>query len=206
MKFKKLYKLVVEQSDEDFEMDLSFLEDAIDSASQHIFTLTWANWMDFEVPRNHPKFVSFMGMDLEDIAPIYTQFLTKEESKQLEEKISEILTRFQEANGNKDMRELYEYALSVDGLTRDDVDRHSTPEMFAYLVIMKCLGHGVSWEDDHKSPNFRYPHTEISYHEFPESFPTNLKQEEEDVADWEREGEEWRGEDYRDTSDDWKNN
>lgn len=205
MKFLQLLKLITESDELDF--DISFVENAIDSASQQIFASLWAEWMESEVPRAHELYVSMSGADILEIAPNYRKFLSKKDCDHLENMISDALSRFEELNESRDIKELYEYAIRVDNQEIDDVDSNSTPETFVFMVIMKMLGHGISWEDSHESPHFKYPYIEISYYHF-ESFPTDLKDDEDDdedmIEDWEREGEGWKDEDYRDTGDDWK--
>lgn len=206
MKFLELLRLIKENDELGF--DLAFIGDAIDSAAQNIFASLWADWMDNEVPRGHELYVSMSGSDILEIAPRYDKFLTKSDSEHLERLISNALSSFEESNGSRDLKDLYEYAIGVDNQEIDDVDSDSTPETFGFLIIMRMLGHGISWEDSHKSPGFKYPHLEISYFEF-SSFPSDLKEEEEEDGDdeydtWESEGEGWRDEDYRDSSEDWK--
>jgi hypothetical protein len=207
MTFNDLYKYLKENFDDLSDIDFDFTISVSDDALQNIFAMIWADWMEQEVPRDAEEYVNMSGQEITDIAPKYNQFLSKEEQRDLEDKVYGMLTKFEEANGNTDIKQLYKKALEIDGQNLDDYDeRYSSPERFAWLVIMKMLGHGVSWEDDHKNPNFKYPYSEISYFEFP-SFKEFEKEDDSDdePEDWEFSGEEWKDNyDPKNAGEEWK--
>lgn len=195
------------------EPDLDATIQFADTATQAMFASIWGDWIE-ENSRHSVKYRGIIsGKDLLEIAPHYSEFMKPREKRQLEDKIYGFIARFEEANGNNDILDLYNKALQIDGqYTQEEPDSNSTPEMFGYNVIMKMLGAGISWEDDHKDAGFNYPHVELSYLEFPESFhEIEPDEEEEDFDDeiedddWKREGEDWKGDDFRkDSGDDWK--
>jgi hypothetical protein len=194
MKFDQLCKYIIENFEDPNEVDFNFTISVSDAALQYIFAMMWSDWMVQEVPQDADEYVNLSGTEITDVAPKYTVFLSKYEQRELENKVYSMLTKFEESNGNTDIKELYKKALEVDGQSIDDYDeRKSSPERFAWLIIMRMLGHGVSWEDDHRNPYFKYPHSEISYYEFP-SFKEFEKETDSDdeLEDWESEGEEWK--------------
>jgi hypothetical protein len=205
MTFNDLYKYLKENFNELDDVDFDFTISVSDDAMQNIFAMIWADWMEQEVPRDSDSYVNLSGNDILEVAPKYNEFLSKKEQRRLEDKVYGMLTSFEEANGNTDIKELYKRALEVDGQSLDDYDeRYSSPERFAWLVVMKILGHGISWEDDHEKPNFKYPYSEISYHEFP-SFKEFEKEEDSDYDPEDYAGEEWKDNYDPDTAgEEWK--
>lgn len=211
MKFDKLYLQLLENFNSVDDIDFDFTISIADSAMQNIFAAMWANWMEFEVPKNHDEYINLSQNDILEIAPRYDSFLSKSEQRQLENWTYDTLTKFEEANGGVDIKQLYIKALEADGQSLEDYDeQYSSQETFVLLVIMKMLGEGISWEDNHEVVNFIYPHVEISYLEFP-SFREFEKDEDLDDTDeepenWEFSGEEWKN-DYnpRTSGDEWKN-
>lgn len=206
MTFNDLYKYLKENFNELDDVDFDFTISISDDAMQNIFAMIWADWMEQEVPRDSDEYVNLSGNDILEIAPKYNEFLSKKEQRQLEDKVYGMLTSFEEANGNTDIKELYKRALEIDGQSLDDYDeRYSSPERFAWLVIMKILGHGVSWEDDHEKPNFKYPHSEISYIEFPSFKEFEKENEDSDYDPEDYAGEEWKDNYDPDTAgEEWK--
>jgi hypothetical protein len=206
MNFNKLYNFLIENFQDLENVDFDFTVSVSDAALQYIFAMMWADWMENEVPKGSEHHVSLRGKEITDVAPNYADFLSEKEQRELEDKIYGFLTSFEEANGGTDIKELYKRALEIDGQSLDDYDeRYSSPEKFAWLVVMKMLGHGVSWEDDHEKPNFKYPHVEISYLEF-SSFREFEKEESDDYDPEDYAGEEWKDNYDPDTAgDEWKN-
>lgn len=203
MKFNDLYNYITENFQDLENVDFDFTVSVSDAALQYIFAMMWADWMEQEVPQDSEQYVRLSGKEITEVAPNYADFLSEREQRELEDKVYGLLTKFEEANGGTDIKELYKKALEVDGQSLEDQDeRYSSPERFAWLVIMKMLGHGVSWEDDHEEPNFKYPHAEISYLEFP-SFEEFEKEERGIDVDYE--GESWKDSYDPDKSgDEWK--
>jgi hypothetical protein len=208
MKFDELYFKLLENFNNLDDIDFDFTMSIADSAMQNIFAAMWANWMETEVPKNHDEYVNLSQNDILEIAPKYDSFLSKIEQQRLEDWTYDALTKFEEANGGADIKQLYIKALEADGQSLDDYDeRYSSEETFILLVIMKMMGQGVSWEDNHESPNFRYPHVDISYLQFP-SFKEFEKEEDidEEPEDWEFSGEEWKdGFNPKTSGEEWKN-
>jgi len=204
MRFKELYNLIKETYDDFENVDFDFYTDAIDRASQYVFAMLWADWIE-SLPRNSKNRVNLSGNEITEIAPNYKSFLTKKDSERLENKMYSIVSNFEENNG-KDLKDLYIYALIKDDQDPNNPDSRSNPEDFTWLIIMKTLGHGISWNDDHSNPGFKYSYNELSYLEFPDSFPEEEEIEEEEeseIQDWEREGEEWKDGDYDRNFDNW---
>lgn len=228
MDFKKLILLI--ESDEDIS-EFSAYADYLDKGVQSMFAGIWADWVDNEggIRDGFPK-ANLSGMDILEIAPSYEKFLTPSDRLSLEKTVYSMISKFEEANGQRDITELYEDALKADGQTLDDAD--ADLEEFIFLVLMRMQGSGISWEDDHESAGFKYPYSELSYMMFSdESFPAkneedNYEEEDEDdsewnpekdkemdklfmmddeMSEWENEGEEWKGgnNDHR-TSEKWK--
>lgn len=206
MTFNDLYKYLKENFNELDDVDFDFTISVSDDAMQNIFAMIWGDWMEQEVPRDSDEYVNLSGNDILEIAPKYNEFLSKKEQRQLEDKVYGMLTSFEEANGNTDIKELYKRALEVDGQSLDDYDeRYSSPERFAWLVLMKMFGHGVSWEDDHEKPNFKYPRSEISYLEFPSFKEFEKEDEDSDYDPEDYAGEEWKDNYDPDTAgEEWK--
>lgn len=206
MTFNDLYKYLKENFNELDDVDFDFTISISDDAMQNIFAMIWGDWMEQEVPRDSDEYINLSGNDILEIAPKYSEFLSKKEQRQLEDKVYGMLTSFEEANGNTDIKELYKRALEVDGQSLDDYDeRYSSPERFAWLVIMKMLGHGISWEDDHEKPNFKYPYSEISYLEFPSFKEFEKEDEDSDYDPEDYAGEEWKDNYNPDTAgEEWK--
>lgn len=203
MNFDELYKIIKE----DFldEVDLDFTTEAVDKAAQYIFASLWADWINQEVPEGHPQHVRISGNDITEIAPPYRSFMKKHDADSLENKIYGMVENFESVNG-KDLKDLYAHALIVDGQSIDDHYEESSPENFVFLTLMKMTGDGIAWTDDHEDPGYKHPYTEISYLEFPDSFQeidVPDDEEEEEMEDWEFEGEDWKDGDYS-TGDEWK--
>lgn len=181
-------------------IDLAATVAFTDKAAQTIFASIWADWIEENAQKSAKYRNILSGKDVLEIAPDYDEFLSKHDKYRFENKIYEMIARFEEANGKRDVLDLYQHALKMDGQTEENPSSGSTQEMFGYYVLMQMLGHGVSWNDDHENPGFKYPHTELSYLEFPESFhevepdPFESDDEGEDFEEWEYEGEEWKDE------------
>lgn len=203
MNFSQLFKIVLE--DNTLDMDLDFSIDNIDLAAKSIFASIWADWAEQELTK------SFSGQELTEVAPDYNKYMPKKDKERFENKIYSMIQEF-EALNRKDIKDLYHDALRADNQDSENPDEDSGPDTFIYYVLMKILGHGVSWEDSHQSANFKYPHTEMSYLEFPDTFPEmeesyedhdwDEEEKEEDAKD--TEGEEWKGNDYLSDPDFWK--
>lgn len=165
--------------------------------------MLWADWMD-TVPRSSEYYVSTSGENIFDIAPPMSKFMKPEDLRRLEDKIYEMMSSFETANG-KDLKDLYLNAIQLDCQDVNDPGNGSEPHDFTYYTIMRMLGHGISWSDDHVDPKYKYPHFEISYLEFPRTFPRIEETEDDEIEDWEKEGEDWKGDDSNsNSSDDWK--
>jgi len=204
MKFSELLKIVNENFIE--EIDLDFTTDAVDKAAQYIFASLWADWIEQEVPESDPNYVKLGGNDILEIAPPYTTFMKRGDAERLENKIYGMIESFESANG-KDLKHLYSNALIVDGQSIDDHYEESSPENFVFLTLMKMIGSGIGWTDNHEDPGYKHPYTEISYLEFPDSFQeieNPEDEEDEELEDWELEGEDWKDGNYS-TGDEWKN-
>lgn len=196
MNFNKLINHILE----DYEsFDFSETVEFTDMAVQNIFATLWGDWIENNSQKSAKYRGILSGNDVMEIAPHYTKFLKPKEIRSLENKIYGAIATFEEANKNTDILKLYEYALRMDGQDPQNPDGQSTKEMFGYYVLMKMLGHGVSWEDNHAKPGFRYPHIEISYLEFPQSF----HEIEDDNQEDESEEDEWEDDDD-DAGEEWK--
>lgn len=201
MKFEELYNLIKENFENVDELDLDFFTENLDSATQIVFSLLWADWMD-SLPESSENKVSLMGTDITEVAPDYNSFMKPSERESLENKTYSMISEFEDLN-KKDIKQLYFDALIADDQDIEDPDERSTPHYFFYYTLFKIMGHGISWNDNHKNPGFRYPYYELTYYDFPESFP---EENEKDEEDWENEGEEWKGVDYDPNSGDWWKN
>jgi hypothetical protein len=207
MKFDDFVKPFLENM---AEPDLDASVEFADKATQTIFASLWADWVE-ENAKHAEKYRHILsGNDILEIAPAYEAFMKPREKRQLEDKIYGMIAKFEEANGNTDILDLYKLAIQLDGQDMNNLSAGATPEMFGFYVLMRMLGHGVSWEDDHKNAGFKYPHAEVSYLEFPESFhdiePDDRDEDEDDDEEWEHEGEGWKGDDYKPGGgDEWKN-
>jgi hypothetical protein len=205
MNFNKLIKILLEDYDA---FDISETVEFTDMAVQNIFATLWGDWIENNSQKSAKYRGILSGNDIMEIAPHYTKFLKPKEQRSLENKIYSAIAIFEEANRNIDILKLYEYAMKADGQDPENPDDRSTKEMFGYYVLMKMLGHGVSWEDDHEKPGFAYPHIEISYLEFPQSFheiEDDEESEDDEIEEWEKEGEEWREDDFdADSGEEWK--
>lgn len=192
--------------------DLQESVEFADKATQNIFASMWADWVEENAKHSEKYRHLLQGKDVLEIAPSYEEFMKPREKRQLEDKIYGFIASFEEANNNADVLDLYKHALVVDGQSLDNPSTGSTPEMFGFYIIMKMLGHGVAWEDDHKEAGFKYPHVEVSYLEFPDSFheiepdeDDEDLEDDDDISEWEREGEGWKGDDFNPNSgDEWK--
>jgi len=188
--FDQIVKMILENI---YDFDLESTNKFADMAMQNIFATLWADWVEEKEKHSSEYRGLLSGKDILEIAPKYDKFLKGKDLKRFENKIIEMIRKFEEANGRKDILDLYKIAIDIDNQEINSVDEQSTPEMFGFYILMRMLGHGISWEDDHVSPNFRYPSTELSYLEFPDSFPepemeydmsNDEEEEEDDDADW----------------------
>lgn len=165
------------------DIDLEKTEAFLSYCTQSLFAVLWADWTENETDEH------IRGNILEK-APVYADKMSPDEAKQLESKTESLIEEFERANDNEDILFLYRYAIELDQQQPSSVDDRSTLEMFGLMVILKMLGEGVSWEDDHNDPVFDYPNAEASYLEYPDSFPTRgeepqEEEEQEEVDDWE---------------------
>lgn len=204
--FDHFIKNIIE---ENFDIDyINNTVEFVDKAAQSIFAGLWADWMQEEVPKSSKYFQNLSGEEVTDFAPPFEKFLKGKELQQFEDYIYEFITQFEEANDNQDINELYAKALEFDGQDPENIDERSSKEMFGYYIIMRMMGHGVSWEDSHNDPGFAYPHIELSYMHFPESFHTvenkedyddeevaerqEENEDDEDRESWEKGGDWWK--------------
>ena len=152
------------------DIDLEKTEAFLDYCTQSLYAVMWADWIE----NNSDKKVTG---DILELAPLYTDKMPSDEAAQLENRAASMIEAFESANDNEDILFLYRYAIELDQQQPSSVDDNSTLEVFGLLVIMRMLGHGISWEDDHVDPNFDYPDVEVSYSEYPESFPDKRLEE-----------------------------
>lgn len=205
MRFDDLVQRLLENFYDVKEIDFDFTGENTEKVCQYIFGELWGDWMKNEIIVELPdeEKSHFSDMNLADAAPEYKRFLSNLDSNKLYDKVLDMIADFENANGDKDIRELYKIALEKDGesLEHHDEERSSS-ERFFYTVIMRMLGYHIYWEDDHNDPELNYPdkNYSISYFNF-KSFKDKKSSELENLRNTETE-EEYQEEDNE--GDEWK--
>jgi hypothetical protein len=130
-----------------FEGDRSDQDDILDGMSRALFVTAYADGVeDGSLEGDEAK----GGEDWMDVAPS-----TGADAKAFAKKLA---TQFEQKNGMP-LWALYAKARSADGKHREDPD----PDLFGHYIVMRALGHGVSWEDDHPDIDIKYPNTEYNW-------------------------------------------
>jgi len=127
------------------------MQGVIDGMSRALFLCAYADRQE-ELAEDDPTVhVASHGEDWNDIAPETPMDAIQEAC---------ILYGHIESQNNLNMACLLARACKVDGV--EFPPSHTYEEEFGHYLAMMCLGHGVSWFDDHARFDIEIPHFE--YH------------------------------------------